>query len=81
MDEEETEFLKTLKRTALVWFRYIDIFFIWTHGKEHLKTFSQELNNFNPYLTLTYELNEKEILFFKGQDINIWVEWKRDPIF
>lgn len=65
MDEEETEFLKTLKRTALVWFRYIDIFFIWTHGKEHLEKFSQELNNFNPYLTLTYELNEKEILFLK----------------
>ena len=47
MDEIETEFLKTEERTPLVWFRYIDaIFFIWTHGKEHLETFLQELNNF-----------------------------------
>ena len=39
----------TQKRTPLVWFRYIDhTFFILTHGKEHLETFLQELNNFNP---------------------------------
>ena len=56
MDEVETEFLKTQERTALVWFRYIDdIFFIWTHGKEHLETFLQELNNFNPDLKFTCE--------------------------
>ena len=24
-----------------------NIFFIWTHGKEHLETFLQEFNNFN----------------------------------
>ena len=28
MDEVETEFLKTQERTPLVWFRYIDTFFI-----------------------------------------------------
>ena len=40
MDEVETEFLKTEERTPLIWFIYIDdIFFIWSHGKEHLKTF------------------------------------------
>ena len=62
MDEVETEFLKTQERTPLVWFRYIDgIFFIWTHSKEHLETFLQELNIFNPDLKFTYELNEKEI--------------------
>ena len=65
MDEAGTEFLKIQERTALVWFRYIDdIFFIWTHGKEHLETFLQELNNFNPDLKFTYESNEKEIPFF-----------------
>ena len=64
MDGVETEFLKTQERTPLVWFRYIDdIFFIWTHGKEHLETFLQELNNFNPDLKFTYESNEKEIPF------------------
>ena len=64
MDEVETEFLKAQERTPLIWFRYIDdIFFIWTHGKEHLETFLQELNNFNPDLKFTYESNEKEIPF------------------
>ena len=34
-----------IERTPLVWFRCIDdIFFIWTHGKEHLETFLQELS-------------------------------------
>ena len=56
--------LKTQERTPLVWFRYIDdIFFIWVPGKEHLETFLQELNNFNPDLKFTYESNEKEIPF------------------
>ena len=64
MDEVETEFLKTQERTPLVWFRYNDdIFFISTHGREHLETFLQELNNFNPDLKFTYESNEKEISF------------------
>ena len=64
MDEVEIEFLKTQERTPLVWFMYIDdIFCIWTHGKEHLETFLQELNNFNPDLQFTYESNEKEIPF------------------
>ena len=64
MDEVEAEFLKTQERTPLVWFRYTDDnFFIWIHGKEHLETFLQELNNFNPDLKFTYESNEKEIPF------------------
>ena len=62
-DEVVTEFLKTQEKTSLVWVRYIlDIFFIWTNGKEHLETFLQELN-FNPDLKFTYESNEKEIPF------------------
>ena len=40
-DEVETEFLKIQERTPLVWFRYIDIFFIWTNGKDHLELFLQ----------------------------------------
>ena len=69
MDEVETEFWKTQERTPLVWFRCIDdIFFIWTHGKEYLETFLQELNNFNADLKLTYESNERDPIFrFKGE--------------
>ena len=32
MDQVELEFLKTQIYKLLVWFKYIDIFFIWTHG-------------------------------------------------
>ena len=64
MHKVETEFLKTQGKTPLLWFRCIDdIFFIWTHGKEHLETYLQQLNNFNPDLKFTYEPNEKEIPF------------------
>ena len=63
MDEVETEFLKAQERTPQVWFRYIDIFFIWTHGKDHLETFLQEHNSFNADLKFTNESNEKEIPF------------------
>ena len=64
MDEVETEFLRTQEKTPLVWFRYNDdVFFIWTHGKEHLEIFLLELNNFNPDLKFSYESNEKEIQF------------------
>ena len=63
MDEIGTKFF-TQESTPLVWFRFIvDIFFIWTHGKEHLEIFLQELNIFNPDLKFTYESNEKEIPF------------------
>ena len=48
MDQVETEFLKTQKHKPLVWFRYIDdVFFIWTHGKETLSLFLEDLNNFH----------------------------------
>ena len=64
MDEVETEFLKTQERTPLVWLGYIDdIFFVWTHGNDHLETFLQELNNSNPDLKFTYESNEKKSHF------------------
>ena len=61
--------LKTSRRKPLVWFRYVDdVFFIWTHDKEHLETLLQELNSFKPDLKYNYESNEKEISFL---DLNV----------
>ena len=60
LDEGETEFLKSHERTTLVWFRYIDdIFLIWTHGKEHLEIFLQELNKFYSDLKFTYVMKKR----------------------
>ena len=62
----ETEFLKNKERTPLVWFKYTDhIFLNLTHGKVHLKTFLEKLNDFNVDLKFTYEANP--IFRFKGQ--------------
>ena len=40
-----------------------DIFFLWTHGKERLETFLQELNNFDSDFKFIYDSNKKEIPF------------------
>ena len=64
MDQLETKFLETQTFKPLVWFRYIDdIFFIWTHGEEKLKTFIAELNSFNDNIKFTYEYNKDSIPF------------------
>ena len=66
MDQVETEFLKTQKHKPLVWFRYInDFFFIWTHGKETLSLFLEDLNNFHPSIKFFHELNKESIHFFR----------------
>ena len=39
MVEVENGFLPTQEFQPLLWLQYIDIFFIWTHQKEKLKTF------------------------------------------
>ena len=39
MDKLETNFLKTQTLQTLLWFRYIDVFFLWTRGEENLKWF------------------------------------------
>ena len=46
MDEIETEFLKTQNLKPLLCLWYSDIFFIWSHGEEEMKT---SMNNFNNY--------------------------------
>ena len=49
MDQNDTEFLKTQKHKPLILFCYIDdVFFIWTHGKETLGLFLEDLNNLHP---------------------------------
>ena len=69
MDQVETEFLKTQKHKPLVWFRYIDdVFFIWTHGKETLSLFLEDLNNFHPNIKFFHEVNKESIQFL---DLNI----------
>ena len=39
-----------------IWWRFIDdIFMIWTHGEEHIKTFIGYLNSIHPSIKFTHE--------------------------
>ena len=63
MDEVETSFLERQEIKPLVWFRYIDVFFIWTHRQEKRDSFFEELNRCNAYLKFTYESSKTSIPF------------------
>ena len=66
MGQVETEFLKTQKHKLLVWFRYIyNVFFIWSHDKETLSLFLEDLNNFHPNIKFSHEIDKESIHFFK----------------
>ena len=39
MDQVEQKFLAMQINQPLIWLRYIDIFFIWTHGEKELEKF------------------------------------------
>ena len=69
MDQFETDFLETQVLQPFAWFRYIDdVFFIWTHGKENLKNFMCNLNEFNDSIKFTYDSHNQKINFL---DVNI----------
>ena len=64
MDQVEIDFLRAQENVPFVWFRYIDdVFFIWTHGENELKSFIQKLNQFHCNLCFTYESSKTEIAF------------------
>ena len=71
MGQVKTEFLKRQKRKPLVWIRYIDdVFFIWTHGKEKVSLFLEDLNNFHPNIKFFHEVN-KESIYFLDHNIRL----------
>ena len=63
MDNIEEEFLKKQKYEHFKWIRYIgDIFFIWTHAEDKLKTFLENLNQFLPNIKFTHQPGKESIL-------------------
>ena len=69
MDELETEFLKS---EPFLWIRYISgIFFIWTHEKQKLDSFHNELYNFHLNLSFTCETLTEIVNFV---DLNVHIK-------
>ena len=63
MDKMKRKFLAKQEYKPFTWFRYIDIFFIWTHGEDKLKAFLENLNQFHPNLNFTHEPSTESIPF------------------
>ena len=64
MDHLEQGFLQTQLLTPLMWWRYIDdIFFVWSHSREELNPFMNELNIYHSTIKFTYEASETHINF------------------
>ena len=64
MDKMEGEFLEKQEYKPFTWLRYIDdIFFIWTHSEDKLKTFLENLNQFHPNIKFTHESSRESIPF------------------
>ena len=56
MGKFEQQAIDNSSLKPFIWWRFIDnIFMIWTHGEEHLKTFIGYLNSIHPSIKFTHE--------------------------
>ena len=77
MADFEDQFLKTYPLRPKVWWRYIDdIFILWEHGEDSLKTFLKALNKVHPTIKFTADYSTKKVNFldveitFKGTKLH-----------
>ena len=64
MDRFETKALAGFPQKPLTWKRFIDdIFLVWTHGEESLKTFIDYLNSLHKTIKFTHEMSYSHIDF------------------
>ena len=62
MHRLEQDFLSTQHLQPLLYTRYIDdIFFIWTHGEDQLKSFYDAFNAFHPTIRLTMDYSAESV--------------------
>ena len=65
MDEHETKFLQFQPLQPLEWFRCInDILFIWTHGKDKLEKFLEDVHALDKNIKFNHESNKEDVTFF-----------------
>ena len=64
MAELEEEILGKAEFKSYLWLRYIDdIFFLWEHGEENLKTFIDNINKMHPTIKFTADWSKTSINF------------------
>ena len=69
MADFEEKMLENFEKKPMIWWRYIDdMFFIWEHGEESLKVFSEQVNMFHPTIKFAAKFSKEEVNFL---DVNI----------
>ena len=63
MADFEEKMLESFEKKPIVWWRHIDIFFIWEHGEESLKVFIEQVNMFHSTIKFTAEYSKEEVNF------------------
>ena len=64
MAELEEEILGKAEFKSYLWWRYIDdIFFLWEHGEEKLKSFIDNINKMHPTIKFTSDCSKTSINF------------------
>ena len=64
MAELEEEILRKAEFKPYLWWRYIDdIFFLWEHGEEKLKSFIDNINKMHPTIKFTADWSKTSINF------------------
>ena len=64
MAELEKEIIKESEYKPYLWWRYIEnIFFLWEHGENKLKSFIDKINKVNPIIKFTAEWSKTSINF------------------
>ena len=64
MAELEEEILRKAEFKPYLWWRYIDdIFFLWKHGEEKLKSFIDNINKMHPTIKFTADWSKTSISF------------------
>ena len=64
MAELEEEILQKAEFKPYLWWRYIDdVFFLWQHGEEKLKSFIDSINKMHPTIKFTTDWSKASINF------------------
>ena len=64
MAELEQEILRKAEFKSYLWWRYIDdIFFLWEHGEEKLKSFIDSINKMHPTIKFMADWSKTSINF------------------
>ena len=74
MEKFEQQAIDNSVLKPFIWWRFIDdIFMIWTHGEEHLKTFIGYLNSIHPSIKFCHEYSNYQHQTLPFPDVQVYL--------